>query len=123
MAELPEPVARLDRYLATVTIAHESIADLHDELAAQSRSDVATRDLLREAGRIAAIEAPAVLSGASRIRSRWSEQDLLDPAAAARRCDWSGQNSNVFCRTSVGCEGDRSRSDRSFADSWRSNGD
>src|SRR3954454_2012421 len=83
MAELPDPVSRLDSYLATVTIAHESIADLHDEVAAESRSDEATRDLLREAGRIAAIEAPAVLSKASRLRARWGEQDLLDPAAAA----------------------------------------
>ena len=82
MAELPDSVARLDRYLATVTIAHESIADLHDELAAQSRSDATTRDLLRESGRIAAIDAPAVLSEASRLRDRWSEQDLLDPDAA-----------------------------------------
>lgn len=83
MAELPDPVARLDRYLATVTIAHESIADLHDDVAAQSRSDEATRGLLREAGRIAAIEAPDVLREASRLRDRWSEQDLLDPGAAA----------------------------------------
>ena len=82
MAELPEPVARLDRYLATITIAHESIADLHDELAAHSRSDEASRDIFREASRIAAIGAPAVLSEASRLRDRWSEQDLLDPGAA-----------------------------------------
>jgi hypothetical protein len=63
-----------------VTIARESIADLHDELAAESRSDQATRDLLREAGRMAAIEAPAE---ASRFRDRWSDQEWLDPAAAA----------------------------------------
>ena len=82
MAEIPGPVARVNRYLAAAMIAHESIANLHDELALQSRSDDETRRLFREAGRIAAIEVPAVLRESLRLWDRWTEQDLLDPDAA-----------------------------------------
>lgn len=82
MAELPEPIARVDRYLAAAMIAHESIADLHEELALQSRSDDESRRLFREAGQIAAIEVPAALRESLCLWDRWTEQDLLDPGAA-----------------------------------------
>ena len=83
MPETPLAVARLDAYLATATIAHEAIADLHDELAARSLSNEGSRRLFREAARIATSEVPKALTEARRLRGLWSEQELLDPTAAA----------------------------------------
>lgn len=82
MAEKPGPVARLDHQFASVMIAHEVIADLHDQLALHSASDDASRRLFRDAGQIAAIALPAAFAEAVRIKDLWAEQDLLDPDAA-----------------------------------------
>lgn len=83
-SELPEPVRRLDRYLATARIAHEAIWELHNRLLAVDRYDEHAQEQLRHAGRIATDEIPALLRKARELSSTWNDQQLLErPAAEA----------------------------------------
>lgn len=81
-SELPEPVRRLDRYLATARIAHEAIWELHNRLLAVDRYDERAQDQLRRASRIATDEIPRLLRKARELRSQWSDQQLLERLAA-----------------------------------------
>ena len=81
-AQLPEAIRRLDRYLATARIAHEAIWELHSMLLAAGRDDQDTHEQLREAGLIATVEIPDLLRMAGTLRTTWSDQELLDRAAA-----------------------------------------
>ena len=83
MAARPEPLARIDRYFAAARIAHEAIWDLHHELVTSERVDKRTRELLREAARIATVDLSDVSAEVRRLDALWSEQELLDPSAAA----------------------------------------
>lgn len=83
MAARPEPLARIDRYFAAARIAHEAIWDLHRELVAAGRADERTRSLLAEAAQIAGVDMLGVATEIRRLDARWSEQELLDAAAAA----------------------------------------
>jgi hypothetical protein len=83
VAARPEPLARIDRYLAAARIAHEAIWDLHRELVVSARADDRTRDLLGEAARIVTVEVPEALTQVRRLDALWSEQELLNPPAAA----------------------------------------
>ena len=83
MAARLEPLARIDRYLAAARIAHEAIWDLHRELVASARADDRTRDLLGEAARIVTVDVPEALTQVRRLDALWSEQELLNPPAAA----------------------------------------
>lgn len=83
MAARPEPLARIDRYFAAARIAHEAIWDLHHELVSAGRADERTRSLLAEAAQIAGVDMPGVATEIRRLDARWSEQELLDAAAAA----------------------------------------
>jgi len=83
MAARPEPLARIDRYFAAARIAHEAIWDLHHELVTTGRADERTRQLLNEAARITAVDMSDVATEVRRLDALWSEQELLDPAAAA----------------------------------------
>jgi hypothetical protein len=83
MAARPEPLARIDRYLAAARIAHEAIWDLHRDLVVRGTADDRTRDLLGEAARIVTAEVPEVLTRVRHLDALWSEQELLDPPAAA----------------------------------------
>jgi hypothetical protein len=83
VAGRPEPLARIDRYLAAARIADEAIWDLHRDLVVSGRADDRTRDLLGEAARIVAVEVPEALTEVRHLDALWSEQELLNPPAAA----------------------------------------
>lgn len=82
MAEPPSPIARLDDYLATVTIAHEAIWELRTALVVLGNEDERVERLFTEAADLAVVEVPRQLRQARRLRRRWDEQTVLDPAAA-----------------------------------------
>jgi hypothetical protein len=52
MAERPGPLRQLDRYFAAATIAHEYIADLHQELVMLEQDTDQTRRLLHESAEV-----------------------------------------------------------------------
>jgi hypothetical protein len=82
-SDAPEPVERLDLYLAASRIAHETVATLQRRLVARDRYDERVGGLVRDAARIASLELPDVLREARRLRALWSDQQLLDPGGAA----------------------------------------
>jgi hypothetical protein len=82
MAETPGPVARLDDYLATVTFVHEAIWELRTAAVVVERDHARVHEWFREAAELVVVELPALLHEARRLRDLWSEQDVLDPAAA-----------------------------------------
>src|SRR3954454_24031514 len=82
MAETPGPVARLDDYLATVTFVHEAIWELRTAAFVVERDDARVHEWSREAADLVVVELPPIVREARRLRELWSEQDVLDPAAA-----------------------------------------
>jgi hypothetical protein len=82
MAETPGPVARLDDYLATVTYVHEAIWELRTAAVVLERDDARVHEWFREAAELVVVELPPMLHEARRLRELWSEQEVLDPAAA-----------------------------------------
>ena len=76
------PVARLNRFLAAVRIAHEAIYELHAELVARSAGEARRGELLAESARITLTEVPALTAQARQLAAAWHEQSLLDPARA-----------------------------------------
>src|SRR3954454_24886251 len=82
MAETPDPVARLDDYLATVTYVHEAIWELRTAAVVVGRDDARVHEWFREAAELVVVELPPILREARRLRELWSEQEVLDPAAA-----------------------------------------
>ena len=82
MAETPVPVARLDNYLATVTFVHEAIWELRTAAVVVERDDARVHEWFREAAELVVVEFPPILREARRLRELWSEQEVLDPAAA-----------------------------------------
>jgi hypothetical protein len=82
MAEPPEPVAALDHYLATTTVAHEAIWELRSSLLAAGRDDDRIDRLFAEAAELMVGEQSRLLREARRLRALWAEQELLDPDAA-----------------------------------------
>ena len=82
MAETPVPVARLDDYLATVTFVHEAIWELRTAAVILERDNARVHEWFREAAELVVVELPPILREARRLRELWSEQEILDPAAA-----------------------------------------
>src|SRR3954452_8099866 len=82
MAETPGPVARLDDYLATVTFVHEAIWELRTAAVVLERDDARVHEWFREAAELVVVELPTILREARRLRELWSEQEVLDAAAA-----------------------------------------
>src|SRR4051812_49748153 len=82
MAETPGPVARLDDYLATVTFVHEAIWELRTAAVVLERDDARVHEWFREAAELVVVELPPIVREARRLRELWSEQEILDPAAA-----------------------------------------
>jgi hypothetical protein len=82
MSETPSPVARLDDYLATVTFVHEAIWELRTAAVVLERDDARVHEWFREAAELVVVELPPIVREARRLRELWSEQDVLDPAAA-----------------------------------------
>src|SRR3954467_5710949 len=82
MAEAPGPVARLDEYLATVTYVHEAIWELRTAAGILERADARAHEWFRERAELVVVELPPIVREARRLRELWSEQDVLDPAAA-----------------------------------------
>src|SRR4051812_23817762 len=76
MAELPGPVARLDQYLATTTLAHEVIWRLRRSLIALQRDDDLARLLLGEAAALVVDELPGLLREARRLRALWASRSF-----------------------------------------------
>lgn len=84
MAERPGPLARLDRYFAAATIAHEYIADLHLELVALREDNERTRELLGESAAVILGRMPELTRELRRLELEWGEQELLDPTRGER---------------------------------------
>ena len=82
MAETPGPVARLDNYLATVTFVHEAIWELRTAAVILERDNARVHEWFREAAELVVVELPPMLREARRLRELWSEQEVLDQAAA-----------------------------------------
>src|SRR3954451_9363398 len=82
MAEPRTPVARLDHYLATVTYVHEAIWEMRTEAVMLERDDARVHEWFREAAELVVVELPPIVREARRLRELWSEQEVLDPAAA-----------------------------------------
>src|SRR3954470_9665574 len=82
MAETPGPIPRLDEYLATVTLVHETIWELRRAAVVVERDDARVHEWFREAAELVVVELPPIVREARRLRELWSEQDVLDPAAA-----------------------------------------
>jgi hypothetical protein len=83
MAETPGPVARLDDYLATVTYVHEAIWELRTAAVILERDNARVHEWFREAAGLVAVDLPPILREARRLRELWSDQEVLDPDAAA----------------------------------------
>jgi hypothetical protein len=84
MAELPDPIQRLDRYFMAARIAHEYIADKHRELAELQADDARSRALLRDSAAVVFEEMPLVTRQLREEGRDWDEQQLLEPEAAER---------------------------------------
>ena len=82
MSETPSPIARLDDYPATVTFVHEAIWELRTATVVVERDDARVHEWFREAAELVVVELPPIVREARRLRELWSEQDVLDPAAA-----------------------------------------
>lgn len=82
MAEAPDPVARLDDYLATATLAHEAIWGLRRRAIARGLEDPVIEERLTEAAELVVAHMPQTFAEARRLRDVWSEQELLDPIGA-----------------------------------------
>jgi hypothetical protein len=82
MSETPSPVARLDDYLAAVTFVHEAIWELRTAAVVLERDDTRLHERFREAAGLVVVELPPIVREARRLRELWSEQEVLDPAAA-----------------------------------------
>jgi hypothetical protein len=82
MAETPGPVATLDDYLATITFVHEAIWELRTAAVILERDDARVHEWFRQAAELVVVELPPILREARRLRELWSEQEVLDPAAA-----------------------------------------
>lgn len=84
MTDRPEPLGLVDTYFAAARIAHEYVFDLHRELAELDAADDHTRALLRESATVALERMPELTRRLHGPEREWSEQELLDPAAAER---------------------------------------
>src|SRR3954467_12318694 len=82
MAETPGPVGRLDDCLASFTCVDEAIWELRTAAVILERDDARVHEWFREAAELVVVELPPILREARRLRELWSEQDVLDPAAA-----------------------------------------
>jgi hypothetical protein len=83
MSERPEQLERLDAILGAATYAHETIFELRRVSLGRGREEGEVSELLAESARIATLELPRILDGARDLSSRWHDEVLLDPAAAA----------------------------------------
>jgi len=79
---MPEAVDTLDHILATATVAHEQIFDLHRDLTGLDAADDESRARLAEAVRISLTDIPTVLRPALELMERWLDQSVLDRDAA-----------------------------------------
>lgn len=82
MADGQAALERIDQLFAAARIAHEVIWDLHRRLVVAGCADEDARDLLADVTRIATVDMPAAAAEVRRLATLWSEQHLLDPAAA-----------------------------------------
>ena len=82
MAETPTPVARLDHTTSRPSHVHEAIWELRTAAVILERDDARVREWLREAAELVVVELPPIVREARRLRELWSEQEVLDPAAA-----------------------------------------
>jgi hypothetical protein len=83
MTSRPSCLQLIDQYVAGATIAHEYAFGLHHKLVEAGAADDYTRKLVRESLAVA-LELSAVARRVRDLELEWSEQELLDPPAAAR---------------------------------------
>jgi len=82
MADLPQPIQRLDELFQAATIAHEYVADRHRELVELDADDESSRRLLAESAAVILEQMPRLTARMRRLGREWGEHDLLDPQRA-----------------------------------------
>lgn len=82
MSEVPDPLRPLNILVDAVTVAHETIYDLHRRLVSSDRATPETRSLLAESAEIALRSAPEATATVRQLAGEWHEQSVLYPAAA-----------------------------------------
>jgi hypothetical protein len=83
MPERAPAITRLDSLLGAATIAHEAIFELHRRLLARERGGNESVELVAESAQIATVRLPALGVPLRRLATRWDEESVLDPHAAA----------------------------------------
>lgn len=82
MTSRPRALERVESYFAAAMIAHEYVADLHQELVALGGSDDYTTDLVRESAEVVTRRMPGLTKKIRELARTWEEQELLDPIRA-----------------------------------------
>ena len=82
MSEVPDPPARLNVLCGALTLAHETIYDLHRRIVNADRATAISRNLLAESAEIVLHRSGEASAAARALASRWHEQSVLDPQAA-----------------------------------------
>jgi hypothetical protein len=83
MSRRPKASDRVDDLRATATIIHETIFQLHQRLLVRDPGETRSLELVAESARIVTVELPARTALLRQLGATWTEQVLLDPAAAA----------------------------------------
>jgi hypothetical protein len=83
MSRRPKALDRVDDLRATATIIHETIFELHQSILVRDPTETRSLELLAESARIVTVELPDRTALVRRMGSRWTEQNVLDPPAAA----------------------------------------
>ncbi|MGH2902857.1 MAG: hypothetical protein ACRDK7_04640 [Solirubrobacteraceae bacterium] len=82
MADRPEELELVDRYLGAARYAHEYAFRVHRRLVELDADGDHTRKLLAESAAITLQQMPALVRGWRTLEREWSEQELLDPPKA-----------------------------------------
>lgn len=113
MADRPEELELVDRYLGAARIAHESAFRVHRQLVGLDVDPDGSRRLLAESAAIALQQMPALVRDWRLLERQWSEQELLDPPKA----DATAQALKVrFAELSPALEALRARQDKVVAE-------
>jgi hypothetical protein len=80
MADRPEPLELVDRYLGAAELAHAYAFGIHRQIVELDADGDQTRKLLADSAAITLQEIPALTRDWRVLERQWSEVELLDPA-------------------------------------------
>jgi hypothetical protein len=87
MTDRPAPLRLLDHHFAVSEILHAYAFDLSRDLLKQGSDDDRAQQLVKESAAVTLERMPELARGLRSLELAWSEQELLDPPAAARTLD------------------------------------